>query len=234
MPDAAEAVDLRDEPERLITLAALCEVRELGPGEARRLLTRDDPALLMARLNLQLRDALAWETTPVEGHWETMVRLAADVAPRDVIEMLVRDHRRLDQLLGRALRRLNAGDLATARSMLEEFAAGLRRHARAEDSLIVSTLGPAPRPESLDSMAREHAELLDQLAALEGSFNSGETQQAWEIEPFAALLSGTLAKHEQREEQAVFPLWRTSLAARGQASGDALLEQVRAALLDQA
>ena len=211
MPDAAEAVDLRDEPERLITLAALCEVRELGPGEARRLLTRDDPSLLMASLNLQLRDALAWETTPVQGHWETVVRLAADAAPRDVIEMLVRDHRRLDQLLGRAL----------------------RRHARAEDSLIVSALGPEPRPESLDAMAREHAELLYQLAALEGSFDSAETQLAWEIEPFAALLSGTLAKHEQREEQAVFPLWRASLAARGQAVRDALLVQVRAALLDQ-
>ena len=158
MPDAAEAVDLRDEPERLITLAALSEVRELGPGEARRLLTRDDPALLMASLNLQLRDALAWETAPVQGHWETVVRLAVDAAPRNVIELLVRDHRRLDRLLGQALRRLNAGEFAAARPMLEEFAGGLRRHARAEDSLIASTLGPEPRPR--DS---EHQPLTDQV-----------------------------------------------------------------------
>jgi len=71
MPGAAEAVDLRDEPERLVTLAALSAVRELGRGEARRLLTRDDPALLMASLNLQLRDALAWETAPVQGHLQS-------------------------------------------------------------------------------------------------------------------------------------------------------------------
>ena len=230
MPDAAEAVDLRDEPERLITLAAFSAVRELVHGEARRLLTRDDPALLMASLNLQLRDALAWETARVRGHWETVVRLAADTAPRDAIEILLRDHRRLDELLGRALRRLNAGDLAAARPMLEEFAAGLRRHARAEDSLIASTLGPEPRPESLHAMAREHAELLDELAALEGCFDPGEAQQAWQIEPFAALLSGTLAKHEQREEQAVFPLWRAALEARGSGERDALRENVRAAL----
>lgn len=234
MPDAAETVDLRDEPDRLIGLAALSAVRELGRGEARRLLTRDAPALLMASLNVQLRDALAWETAPVRGHWETVVRLAADAAPRDAIEILLRDHRRLDELLGRALRRLNAGDLAAARPMLEEFAAGLRRHARAEDSLIVSALGPDPRPEPLEAMAREHAELLDQLAALESSLEPGDAQQAWEIEPFAALLSGTIAKHEQREEQAVFPLWRAALAVRGRAARDALLEQVRGALVDQA
>ncbi|HLE65646.1 MAG TPA: hypothetical protein VI730_00710 [Burkholderiales bacterium] len=81
---------MRDEPERLVTLAALSAVRELGRGEARRLLTRDDPALLMASLNLQLRDALAWETAPVQGHWETVVRLAADAAPRDALLEQVR------------------------------------------------------------------------------------------------------------------------------------------------
>jgi len=230
MPDLAEAVDLRDEPERRIGLAALAAVRELGRGEARRLLTRHDPQLLMASLNLHLRDALTWESAQLDGHWETVVRLAADTAPRDPVEMLVRDHRRLDELLGRALRRLNAGDLAAARPMLEEFAAGLRRHVIAEDTLVAGALDPDPRAEALEAMRREHASLVAELATLENELACGEAGEAWEIEPFAALLSAALAKHEQREEQAVFPLWRAALAARGQAEREALRENLRAAL----
>ena len=230
MPDLAEAVDLRDEPERLLALAALAAVKELGRGEARRLLTRHDPHLLMASLNLQLRDALSWEIAPHPRHWETIVRLAVDSAPHDAIEVLLRDHRRLDELLGRALRRLNAGDLAAARRMLEDFSAGLRRHVNAEDILVASALDPDSLPEAPQAMRRDHANLLCELATLEGELASGEAREAWEIEPFAALLSATLAKHEQREEQAVFPLWRAALEARGQGERDALRENVRAAL----
>ena len=230
MPDLAEAVDLRDEPERLVTLAALAAVKELGRGKACRLLTRNDPRLLMASLNLQLRDALSWETAPRAGHWETIVQLAVDTAPRDAIEVLLRDHRRLDELLGRTLRVLNAANLAAARPMLEEFAAGLRRHVNAEDTLVACALDPDSRPEALQAMQREHADLVRELAILESELASGEAREAWEIEPFAALLSATLAKHEQREEHAVFPLWREALEARGQGERDALRERVRAAL----
>ena len=59
--DAVETVDLRHEPDSRLALAALAAVRELLPGHALRLLTRDDPALLLRSLNLQLRDALAWD-----------------------------------------------------------------------------------------------------------------------------------------------------------------------------
>lgn len=224
MPDRAEAFDLREEPESLVTLAALSAVRELKRGEARRLLTREDPALLMASLNLQLRDALAWESAAHAGHWETTVRLALDTAPRDVIETLVRDHRRLDELLGRALRRLNAGDVAAARPMLAELAAGLRRHAAVENELITPALAPAP----VEDMLREHDELLEQLAAVEEAL--GESSEAWEVEPLVALLSGTLAKHEHREEENLFPLWRAALAARAEGEQRALHAQVMRAL----
>lgn len=224
-PVPAEAVDLREEPASHVLLAALTAVRELRPGRACLLLTREDPALLMASLNLQLREALAWQSAECEGSWQTTVHLALDTAPRDVIDILVRDHRRLDALLGRALRRLNAADPAAARPMLEEFAAGLRRHAAAENELIAPALAPAP----VDDMLREHGELLEQLGAVEDAL--AHSPEAWELEALAALLSALLAKHEQREEGNLFPVWRARLESLGAASAGALQAKVREAFI---
>ena len=51
-----------------------------------------------------------------------------------------------------------------------------------------------------------------------------------ELEAFAALLSGTLAKHEHREESGVFPAWRARLEALAPAAREALLQKAAAPL----
>jgi len=230
MGELPEIVDLTRGPESGRGLAALAAVRGLGPGGVVRLVTPEDPALLMESLNLQLRGALAWESVRRGGAWETTVRRADDVEPRNVIELLLRDHRRLDRLLAVALRRLNAGDTAQAKPMLIEFARGLRRHVRAEDELVASALSLESGFEPLQTMLQEHTELHAQLWAIEQCFAdapAGSLPEAWEIEPFVAILSGTLAKHEHREEQGLFPAWTARLAARPRPEQDALLEAVR-------
>ena len=229
----SEILDLRSEGDSRLALAALGALRELRPGGELRLITREDPTLLLDSLNLQLRDALRWELGPRGAHWEESVRLAEDAEPRDVLDTLRRDHRRLDGLLAKALRRLNVGDVPGARPLLDVFAAGLRRHARAENELLAPALGPRPAVEPLEIMLREHDELLVQLDAVERCFTeapAGQPPEAWEIEPFVAILSGTLAKHEYREESQLFPLWAAGLLRGPQGEGDALHEAVRALL----
>jgi hypothetical protein len=54
--------------------------------------------------------------------------------------------------------------------------------------------------------------------------------EAWEVEPFVAILSGTLAKHEHREEANLFPIWEGRLAQRPAAEREALRQRVSAAL----
>ena len=115
----------------------------------------------------------------------------------------------LDEGLGKALRRLNAGEIPAARALIEELATGLRRHIRDENDVLAPALGPAEAFEPLEIMLREHEELLGQLAVLEGALDG----EAWELESYAAMLSGTLAKHEHREETGLFPRWRAALAA---------------------
>lgn len=210
MPQVTQIVDLRALPERLVTLEALGPVRALAPGSALRLLTREAPGLLMESLNLQLRGALAWDSAQDGTHWATTVRHAADTPARDLVDALGRDHRRLDELLGRALRRLNAADVPGARALLDPFVAGLRRHVRAENELVAPALGPGAAHEAEATMLHEHEQLVVQLAAIDEAL-AGPAPEAWEVEPFVALLSGTLAKHEHREETQLFPIWSARL-----------------------
>jgi hypothetical protein len=233
MRDSLETVDLRQEGDSRLGLAMLAAVRELRPGRALRLLTRDDPALLLRSLNLQLRDALAWDSGQNADGWEATVRLALDTPARDAVDVLTRDHRRLDGLLGRALRRLNAGDAAGARPMLEDFAGGLRRHVEAENHIVAPELGPDPAVEPLEVMLHEHDQLLLQLQEVEKCFAEappGASPEAWEIEPFVAILSGTLAKHEHREEANLFPIWAARLAQRPASEREALHRRISGAL----
>jgi hypothetical protein len=49
---------------------------------------------------------------------------------------------------------------------------------------------------------------------------------------YCAILSGTLAKHEHREEQNLFPRWRVALARRSPEEVSALLERVKLLLAE--
>ena len=220
-----QTLDLRAEADSSKALAAIAALRQSG-GRLR-LITATDPAVLLAGLDLYLRNSVVWESKAAEGCWETVFRPAADGEPGDLLARLVRDHRELDSLLGRALRRLNAGDTAGAGPMLASFAQGLRRHLRFEDEVLSPALGPDAIFAPLAEMHAEHRSLTSQLADLEAALGA----EAWELETFAALLSGTLAKHEHREEAAVFPAWRVRLAALDPAARAALDREATRSLL---
>jgi hemerythrin-like domain-containing protein len=224
--------DLRRQPEGRVQTAAFYEVRDLVPGESVVLLTRGEPGLLMESLNLQLHGVLAWETGRVAGAWRTAVRRRDETAPRDAIDLLARDHRRLDELLAHALRRVNAGDLAGAGPLVAEFARGIRRHIQVESDRLAPRLPAVVSPDGTDHVAimlREHDEILGQLAELETALATG-SPEGWEVEPFMAILSGTLAKHEHREEASLFPRWQAAVDALGAERSAALLAEVSEAL----
>jgi len=226
-------VDLRDTAPSRVQTAAFYAVRDLGPGQAVTLITAESPELMMAGLNLQLHDALAWETLRSADGFRTRVVPRDETEPRDVIDLLVRDHRRLDERLAIALRRVNAGDMAEAGRLIAEFAAGLKRHLEAEDVLLAER---TPQPQGAGGashvaiMLREHAEIRAQLAEVETGFGAAEPPEPWEVEPFVAILSGTIAKHEHREESNLFPHWRAALARMEPAAQAVLLAEVRAVL----
>ncbi len=223
----AKVHDLRNERPGHLTGAALDRVKAVRPGAAVTLILAEEPSLLMASLNLQLRENLAWDMVEADGAWRVTVRHREDVAAPDVLALLAADHKRIDGLLARALGLLNQGDPDTAVPVLREFVQILNRHVAFEDGELALKLGAArataDQPAAI--MLREHREIALQLALVEETLVF-EPLDASELGVYCAILSGTLAKHEYREEHNLFPLWRVSLMR--------LPEEVRASLLEGA
>jgi hypothetical protein len=210
--------------------AAFQALRDLAPGDTVVLLLACDPALLMRSLDLQLRHKLAWTVARSDQRWRVEVSHRADRAPRDVLDLLERDHQRLDGLLVSALRSLNRGLAQEAVPLLGEFARAMRGHMAVEDEIVVAALGirkggAANVP--LQIMLRDHAEIGQQLALIEEALAEPDEAQ---LNIYCAILSGTLAKHEHREESDLFSRWRVQLAALPRSFGEELLARTRAAL----
>lgn len=226
MTEASRIVDLCGEPASRVQGTAFYALKDLARGERVVLVLAQEPSLMMQSLDLQLRHKLAWDCVEADGRWRVEVRHRDDAPPRDVIELLARDHLRLDALFVRALQSLNRGDASGAATLLRAFAGALRRHMQCEDAVLAPEFGIAGTPDSpLAIMLRDHGELRGQLAVIEECL-AADPPQPGEIGAFCAILSGTLAKHEHREESNLFPLWRGQLARLPAAQQQELMARV--------
>jgi Hemerythrin HHE cation binding domain len=144
-------------------------------------------------------------------------------------DLLTRDHRRLDELLGRFL---GAPDGESAARAIAEFDAALRAHTRLEEEHVFPAapgdkLVPSPDESERDRLFRELRVEHVQIRELSGMIvrKLGETG-----DPGAAFaLAGNLARrwdaHTAREEQEAFLHLGDSIDAAGEAA-------VRKALAD--
>lgn len=233
MADPVKVIDLRAEPPSRVLTAAFYGVKDLQKGETAVLLVLEEPTLIMQSLNLQMRNNLHWSVSQSKpGTWRVEVRHREDVAPADIIDLLTRHHKTLDGVFALALRHVNAGNADEAAPRLAEFGCSLRRHIEVENELLAGRLILPRDPHGADPlsiMLREHDEILAQLALIESCFGQG-LPDAGEAGAFVAILSGTLAKHEYREENNLFPLWNAVLQRASPQDAEALLAKVEAML----
>lgn len=224
-------LDLTSVPPSRRRGAVLNAVDALHPGQSLRLLASEAPDLLLAAINNHLRGTLRWqvERAAEAGFAVTLLR-TEDVSPQGVIDLLLRHHQRLDVLLGQGLRRHEVGDGSAAAPVLAEFGRALRGHIAVENDVLVPRFG-APRSPLGDDptsvMLREHEEILQQLILAEAAL---EEEGSGAASAFLAILSGTLAKHEHREETGLFPSWETALERAPPAEREALFAEMRGRL----
>lgn len=231
MSAAIAIYDLRSERASHLTGAALDRVKAVRPGTAVTLILAQEPSLLMASLNLQLRENLVWHIIEADGAWRVTVSHRSDTAATDVLTLLASDHKRIDGMLARALGLLNQGNVASAVPLLREFAVALNRHLAFEDGELAVSLGAAQAPSDQPAaiMLREHRDIAQQLSLVEETL-AVEPVDGSELGIYCAILSGTLAKHEYREEHNLFPLWRVALSRRNLVERTVLLEHAKCAL----
>ncbi len=232
MEQQTTTLDLREERSSHLQSAAFYTLKEMARGQTVILLTADEPSLVMQSLNLQFRHNLAYEIAAVEGGWQVDVRRREDVAVQDVPDALTRDHKRLNALLGSAIQYLNRGDAAGAAPLLHDLAAVLKRHIEVEDGLLAPLLAPAgeqPQDAPQAIMQREHGEILTQLSLIEECLTQ-DPLPAGELAAYSSILSGTLAKHEYREENNLFPQWQRALARKATAEQKEIMSRVETLL----
>lgn len=203
-------IDLRDRGELPAHTFAYYQLRHIHRGDVRDVLSDQEPTLLMESVSHQLRHEIHWEIVEAGPPlWRVRVQHRDDVPATSLVDVLERDHLRLDRLFGEALHAVNEGKIERAAHRLRAFGIGVRRHMHVEN-VVLAPAFVAPRdplgtdPTSL--MLSEHDDLLAQLELLESYFDDG-VPSADEVAPLFAILSGLLAKHEAREELNVFPNW---------------------------
>ncbi|OBS09243.1 hemerythrin domain-containing protein [Acidihalobacter prosperus] len=210
----SQQIDLAARGEQTEHSYLLGRLRGLVRGQQTEILAYDDPRILLDALTLELRNGIYWDVVeagpPV---WRVRVRRREDVAASDLVDLLTRDHVRVDHLFATALHRSNAGDMDTALAHFRVYAACLRRHVEAENDLVVPVLS-LPRSARGDDptsiMLREHEEIIEHTVMIEEMLDEG-MDDAGMLAPFFAIISGQLAKHEWREENNLFPHWMRAL-----------------------
>lgn len=116
---------------------------------------------------------------------------------------LTRDHRRIDGILDEVRAILDDGELERAEYVFAELAEALRRHVRAEETILFPRLERHPMLRApVAVMGSEHRRLLFLAAAVEHALIHAQAAAAREkLEQLAALL----AAHNQKEERVLYP-----------------------------
>lgn len=222
-------IDLRVHPS--VSRAELHQrLRELPPKASVELVLDENPAILLESLRILLRGRLVAEVLE-EGppEWRLRIGRRDEREPRSLAELLGGDHERLDRALAIAMAAANRGDREELAVVFRDFAKGVRRHIHVEDEVLAPALNASAgaMQDAIATMQHEHREILGQIELIDTTL--GEGGSCDEIAIYLGLLTGTLAKHEGREEERVFPAWDALRQSARTISPDILCE-ARAAL----
>lgn len=199
----------------------------LAPGERLLLTSPDAAGGLLRRLQTERRGLFDWSVLrPGPGSWRIeLARRAASAGPlRGVNEALSWDHDRLDELESAAFERRAGGDLAAARELFCDFAAGLRRHIGFEEELLFPAFeekaGMPPTEGPTAVMRAEHREIETLLGRIEAAI--GEPGSP--AEALRGDLKMVLDEHNFKEEQVLYPATDDLL---GGGEADRLVERMQ-------
>lgn len=227
--------DLTGHASSQLQTSVFYEIKDMARGETVSFLFAENPAIILHSLNLQLRNNLRWEVSEEPGpRWRAAIHRTEDVPPVDVLDMLQRDHKRLDAMFSRVIHLTDNGQLAMAHALMRAFSDGLRKHLRVEHELLAPAIRTPPNAQGFDpsaAMVQEHNEILNQSAMIEAGFEEADASCA-SVGPLLAILAGYLSKHEQREEASLFPVWTGALNKAPEQARTALFNKVMEILQD--
>jgi len=202
-----QSLDLRDIPDAKAGPMLFSAAQRLGLGQKITLQIDRDPQSLLRATAFQLRDAISWSASDANGVWQAEVRPRKEAEARDVVDLLTWDHYRLDRQFADVLAAANANRVAEAESIFQDYWIGLRRHVHMENFILGPVLGGGEKKGPLADMLFEHDSIIYQSRLVDETFLEKDYAM---LPAICAVLSGSLAKHENREENTLFPIWQAA------------------------
>lgn len=209
-PNASVLLDLLGRADQSARPVVFAAAQRLGLGQRLQILVDFEPTSLMKAVAFQLRDSISWSATQHGPQWEIAVQPRAEAEAHDVVDLLTWDHFRLDRQFADVLLAANQNDMDEAEHIFKDYWIGLRRHVHLENNILGPALGGDAEHGPLSHMLGEHESIVEQARILEDAFNERDYGL---LAPICAVLSGSLAKHENREENTLFPIWQTACNA---------------------
>jgi len=139
--------------------------------------------------------------------------VTAEPFPPPLVELLARDHRRLDDLFGRFLSAMGAEDAAAATEAIRRFDHALRLHTALEEAHLFPAspgqkLAPTPEEGDRERLFRELRLEHVQIREVSGMMTRLLVEE--KDVPGTRALAGNLARrwdaHTTREEKEAYPL----------------------------
>ncbi|MCK9187691.1 hemerythrin domain-containing protein [Acidithiobacillus sp.] len=204
---ARNVIDVRGMSYAVAQPLVYAATTRLAVGQHVQVLADTDPSAMMRAVAFQLRDAISWRFETDGKLWRIDVQPRAEAEAKDVVDLLTWDHYRLDRLFADVLAAANENRIVDAEAIFKDYWIGLRRHVHLENNVLGPTLGGGAEKGPLADMLFEHDSIIVQSRLLEETL----LEKDYGILPaLCAVLSGSLAKHENREETTLFPIWQTT------------------------
>lgn len=227
LPEITDTLDLRGVPSRDARSAAFERLCGLSLGQSVEIILDHPQGLLLQMLNRQMRGRICWNI--FSGSPWRVVLWHRDGGPATTISaVLGRDHEQLDRALAHTLVAFQGIVGPEAEAILSGYLAVLTRHIAAENALaawlpVAAIQGHDP----VADMITEHETILADIDRITSLQDEPPAMRA----PFLALLSGSLAKHEGKEEQFLFPVWDLMLTRLSREQCDSLMQDLEHALV---
>ncbi|MEY2340518.1 hemerythrin domain-containing protein [Acidithiobacillus sp. IBUN Pt1247-S3] len=211
MAESAElstlSLDLRGVPDAKAGPLLFTAAQRLGLGQKITLQIDRDPHTLLRATAFQLRDAISWTVNGAGHDWQAEVLPRKEAEAKDVVDLLTWDHYRLDRQFADVLAAANGNRIQEAESIFQDYWIGLRRHVHMENYILGPVLGGGEKKGPLADMLFEHDSIIHQSRLVDETF---QEQDYGMLPAICAMLSGSLAKHENREENTLFPIWQAA------------------------
>lgn len=179
----------------------------LEPGDSFVLVNDHDPKPLLYQFQTEFEGEFEW--WPLERGPEAwrvrIVKRRTKAVERDVTDYLQEDHRRLDQIFNTFQEAFKEERWEEALTAFREFDLGLRRHIQAEEEILFPLFEEKTGMHDAGPtfvMRMEHTDIRD---FLEKIMNATEARNREETARATDMLVNTLADHNMKEEQILYP-----------------------------